>query len=51
MGGGFGGCTLNIIKKDKVNEFLDIIGPKYFEQYGKEMTPIQVSIENGSSVI
>jgi len=25
MGGGFGGCTLNLIRKDRIHEFLDIV--------------------------
>jgi len=50
MGGGFGGCTLNIIEKKKVKEFIELVGPLYKEKFGKEMTPISVFIEDGTSV-
>ena len=51
MGGGFGGCSLNIIEKRALPEFLAELGPKYFTKFGKEMTPIEVSIEGGTSCV
>jgi len=51
MGGGFGGCTINIIKKTEVEAFLEETAPKYKEEFGKEMTPYFVSIESGSEGI
>jgi len=51
MGGGFGGCTLNVIKKDEIAKFLAEVGPRYLEKFGKEITPIEVSIEDGTSGI
>lgn len=49
MGGGFGGCTLNIIEKKAITEFLAEMGPKYNVEFGKEIPPIEVSIEDGTS--
>jgi galactokinase len=49
MGGGFGGCSINMIKKDQIKHFIEEIGPKYKEQFGKDMTPIEVEIRDGSS--
>ena len=31
-GAGFGGCTVSIVKKDKVKEFIEEVGKKYKEK-------------------
>jgi galactokinase len=36
MGGGFGGCTINLVHKDKVEEFSETIEASYFKQFKKE---------------
>lgn len=36
MGGGFGGCTLNIVQKTQVQSFTDAVRSKYFAQFRKE---------------
>jgi galactokinase len=51
MGGGFGGCTLNVIRKDKVQDFIKLAEVLYREKFAKSPTPILVSIEEGSSKI
>lgn len=51
MGGGFGGCTINIIRKDQVFPILSSLQTKYQKQFGKELTHYIVSIENGTSLI
>ncbi len=33
-GGGFGGCTVNIVKEDEVDAFIDLIGAAYEEKVG-----------------
>lgn len=33
-GGGFGGCTVSLVKKDHADEFVRFVGEKYFEQTG-----------------
>lgn len=35
-GGGFGGCTVNIVKNDAVEAFKEIVGNGYREKYQKE---------------
>ena len=35
-GAGFGGCTVSIVKKDKVKEFIEEVGKKYREKIGYE---------------
>jgi galactokinase len=51
MGGGFGGCTINIIKNDAVNEIAANFKEKYLEKYGTELEEIQVKIMDGCSII
>lgn len=51
MGGGFGGCTINIIEKSEVDTFIDQISDSYREQFGLELTPYTVSIEDGTRVV
>jgi galactokinase len=47
MGGGFGGCTLNIVEKDKEEAYLQDISSAYKDQFGFETTPIKVKISDG----
>lgn len=49
MGGGFGGCTINLIKKGKMEEFIQDIAPAYKEKFYLELSPIKVKISNGTS--
>lgn len=51
MGGGFGGCTLNIINKHSVDKFIDIATTSYRQQFGIDLSPYSVFIENGSSIV
>ena len=36
MGGGFGGCTINLVKEDLYDHFIADVKKKYAERYGKE---------------
>ncbi|MDW3646997.1 MAG: galactokinase [Bacteroidia bacterium] len=47
MGGGFGGCTLNLIKKDKALEIAGEIAAAYKKKTGLKPEIIEVNIENG----
>ncbi|MFT4663181.1 MAG: galactokinase [Polaribacter sp.] len=51
MGGGFGGCTISIIEKEKVADFIKLAGEKYQRKYEIELTPYEVSIEGGATFI
>lgn len=50
MGGGFGGCTINIIHRSKVAAFIDAVSRDYKNQFGITLTPYEVSIENGAAL-
>lgn len=51
MGGGFGGCTINIVRSDKVNDFSAFIRQKYQEKYEKIPEIYITSIEDGTRMI
>jgi galactokinase len=50
MGGGFGGCTLNLIKKTDKDSFIGSISESYAEKF-KVPTCIDVKIEDGVKII
>jgi galactokinase len=47
MGGGFGGCTVNLIEKNHINTFIKDVSKNYLKTIGKNLTPIKVNIGNG----
>jgi galactokinase len=51
MGGGFGGCTINLVKTDSLSEFEAKINPAYFEKFGIHPEFIPVKIGNGAQLI
>ena len=51
MGGGFGGCTLNIIKDDAVDELVQQTSAAYKAAMHKELKAYIVNIEDGGAVI
>ena len=50
-GGGFGGCTVNIVKNEALDEFKEKINRAYLEKYSKEPGIYQVSIGDGAGRI
>lgn len=50
MGGGFGGCTINLVKAEKVTAYVAYIKSRYQDQYGKEPEVYVTTIEDGVSV-
>ena len=51
MGGGFGGCTINLIQKDKSEEFVELVSKTYVDKFGINLNEYRVSISNGASLI
>jgi len=51
MGGGFGGCTINIIKKTAVEEITKELSAKYNQAMHKELTIYSTSIEEGTHLV
>ncbi len=50
-GGGFGGCTVSIVKNDAVDTFISSIGKTYQEKVGHEAEFYVVEIGDGGHVI
>ncbi|MXP77699.1 galactokinase [Lachnospiraceae bacterium WCA-9-b2] len=50
-GGGFGGCTVSIVKNDAVDAFISEIGRTYQEKVGHEAEFYVVDIGDGAGVI
>lgn len=51
MGGGFGGCTINLVKEDAVDELVKSVTDKYKTQTGKDTKVYVAKIEDGVSVV
>lgn len=51
MGGGFGGCTINLVKKDLRNSFVETAKKRFNEKYGHEPKVYDVVISDGARKI
>jgi galactokinase len=51
MGGGFGGCTINLVMEEAVDELVASIKPAYEREMNLPLTYYIASIENGTEVI
>lgn len=51
IGGGFGGCTINIVREDAIDDLVNRLTPDYEEQTGLTLSYYMVSVEEGASVV
>jgi galactokinase len=51
MGGGFGGCTINILKEEDADEVVDALTNAYKKKYNIDMPSYRVKIKDGTSVL
>jgi galactokinase len=49
MGGGFGGCTINLIKKENTDEVIGKIAQAYLEKYNIKLKVYKIKTTNGTS--
>lgn len=47
MGGGFGGCTINLIKADAADDFVEKMSLSYHQTFNIELQSYKVNISNG----
>tara|TARA_B110000263_G_scaffold217893_1_gene204225 strand:+ start:927 stop:2045 length:1119 start_codon:yes stop_codon:yes gene_type:complete len=47
MGGGFGGCTINLIHNEFIDYYVDLISREYYDKFSIHLSPIIVSISDG----
>ncbi len=48
MGGGFGGCTINLVAEELYDNFVKVVKEKFAAKFGKEPIVIDVVIGDGS---
>ncbi len=48
MGGGFGGCTINLVKEELCDRFIAAAGERFAARYGHEPEVYDVTISDGS---
>lgn len=51
MGGGFGGCTINLISKQHSEAFIAQVSNKYKAKFNKACTVYPVALSNGTHII
>jgi galactokinase len=51
MGGGFGGCTINIVLKTNVHAFISTLREAYRKNFQNDMNSYVVEIRNGTSIL
>ena len=50
MGGGFGGCTINLVKEDFVQNLMEMAEEQYKKEFDITLTPILVETSNGVEI-
>ena len=50
MGGGFGGCTINLIKENYVDNFVDLVSQAYLDKFHIKLNAFTVNIDNGITI-
>lgn len=51
MGGGFGGCTLNIVEEANVNELIKVLEQAYERAFAKKLSAYLVETDDGTALI
>lgn len=51
MGGGFGGCTINLIENDSIEQISSEVTKKYIRKFNIESKTYVTTINNGTSII
>jgi galactokinase len=51
MGGGFGGCTINLVQKDAIEQLINTIKPRYEDAMQLPLDYYITSIEDGTTMV
>lgn len=51
MGGGFGGCTINLVAPDKVDAFIESMSDGYEQRFGRRPEIYQTTIVDGVGIV
>jgi galactokinase len=49
MGGGFGGCTINLVKTAAIPQFIDTMSKAYFDAFKIDLKTYIVTVSNGTT--
>ncbi|HKJ49186.1 MAG TPA: hypothetical protein VJ973_08860, partial [Christiangramia sp.] len=50
MGGGFGGCTINLIEEDKIDSYVKEVASAYFDKFNIKLDAISVRPDTGTKI-
>ncbi|MGV3698109.1 galactokinase [Flavobacterium sp.] len=50
MGGGFGGCSINLIEKGAENELIERVSKQYRDAFGIQLKPYKIKISKGTTL-
>ncbi len=48
MGGGFGGCTINLVKEELYDKFIEAVKEKFPAEFGHDVKIYDVVISDGA---
>ncbi|WP_373399878.1 hypothetical protein V8V91_09685 [Algoriphagus halophilus] len=51
MGGGFGGCTINLLKTNSIEKFQNYLEKAYFNKFGIHPEFIHVTPSEGAGIL
>lgn len=51
MGGGFGGCTINIVKESAIEKLVETLAPAYKNATGLDLSYYVVAVEDGTRIV
>jgi galactokinase len=51
MGGGFGGCTINLVRESAIEELVERIARSYKDEMQLDLTYYVAQIEDGTSIV
>lgn len=51
MGGGFGGCTINLVRRDQTQDFVEYITEEYYRKFTFQADVYKVKIVNGTAEV
>jgi galactokinase len=51
MGGGFGGCTINIVREESVEALVTVLGPAYHKATGLTLSYYIATLEEGTTLM
>jgi galactokinase len=51
MGGGFGGCTINIVRNETIKDFIAHAETAYVKKFNRQLTTYVVNVKDGTSIV